>query len=189
MTLPRIATEKEWLAARETLRVEEDRLIETREAVSAARRRLPMVEITKEYTFAGPAGTVGLLELFEGRDQLLIYQFWFEPGEQPCGGCSMWVNNLGRLSYLHDDGTSLAMVSRAPAADLQTIKEERGWTMPWFSVIGDDFNTDTGYVGEAQLTVFVRADDRIFRTYSISGSALTTLSTHWTLLDLTPGGV
>lgn len=61
--------------------------------------------------------------------------------------------------------------------------------MPWFSVIGDEFNTDTGYVGEAQLTVFLRDDDQVFRTYSTSGRALTSLSTHWTLLDLTPRGV
>lgn len=188
MKLPRITTEEEWLAAREALRVKEEGLVEARKAVSAERRSLPMVKITKDYAFSGPGGTTSLLDLFEGRRQLLIYQFWFEPGEQACAGCSMWVSNLGPLSYLQERDTSFAMVSRASSPEIEVTKDRRGWTVPWFSVIGEEFNTDTGYVGEAQINVFVRDGDRIFRTYAVSGSILETLSTHWTLLDLTPRG-
>lgn len=127
MNQPRITTEEDWLAAREALRAKEAGLIDAQDAVAEERRSLPMVKITKDYAFTGPSGTVGLLDLFEGRRQLLIYQFWFEPGEQPCEGCSMWAYNLGRLSYLHDADTSLRWcLERHPRRSKRSRSNEAG---------------------------------------------------------------
>jgi predicted dithiol-disulfide oxidoreductase (DUF899 family) len=189
MGLPRIATQAEWLAAREELLAEEQELGRARDALVVKRRGLPMVEIIKDYAFGGPKGQIGLLDLFEGRRQLLVYHFWFEPGAEPCEGCSMWMRNLGSVADLNALGTSLALVSPAPSAEIESVKERRGWTVPWFSTVGGDFSADSGYTGEAQITVFVRAGNTIFRTYvTASGRDLETLSNHWTLLDLTPLG-
>lgn len=189
MGLPRISTQEEWLAARKELLSEEQDLARARDALIVERRRLPMVEIIKDYAFDGPEGRIGLLDLFEGRRQLLVYHFWFEPGAVPCEGCSMWMRNLGSVADLNALGASLAMVSPAASADIESVKERRGWTVPWFSTVGGDFSADSGYAGKAQITVFVRDGNTIFRTYvTASGRDLETLSNHWTLLDLTPLG-
>lgn len=189
MGLPQVATQEEWLAARQELRATEEELARAREALTVERRRLPMVEIIKDYAFDGPQGRIGLLDLFEGRRQLLVYHFWFEPGGEPCEGCSMWMRNLGSVADLNALGTSLALVSAAASADIESVKERRSWAVPWFSMVGDDFSADNGYTGKAQITVFVRDGNTIFRTYTTaSGRDLETLSNHWTLLDLTPLG-
>jgi len=189
MGLPEVATQEEWLAARQELRAMEEELARAREALTVERRRLPMVEVIKDYAFDGPQGRIGLLDLFEGRRQLLVYHFWFEPGAEPCEGCSMWMRNLGSVADLNALGTSLALVSPAASADIESVKERRSWAVPWFSTVGDDFSADHGYTGKAQITVFVRDGNTIFRTYvTASGRDLETLSNHWTLLDLTPLG-
>ena len=189
MGLPEVATQEEWLAARQELRAMEEELARAREALTVERRRLPMVEVIKDYAFDGPQGRIGLLDLFEGRRQLLVYHFWFEPGAEPCEGCSMWMRNLGSVADLNALGTSLALVSPAASADIESVKERRSWTVPWFSTVGGDFSADNGYTGKAQITVFVRDGNTIFRTYvTASGRDLETLSNHWTLLDLTPLG-
>lgn len=188
MTLPPIGSQDEWLAAREALLAKEDELARAREALIAERRELPMVEVERDYAFEGATGRARLLDLFDGRRQLLVYHFWFEPGESPCEGCSLWVSNLGDIANLHARDTSMVLVSRAPSADLQAVKQRRGWTVPWFSPVGSDFNDDAGYAGAAQITVFLRDGARIYRTYVTSGRTLETIGNHWTLLDLTPLG-
>jgi predicted dithiol-disulfide oxidoreductase (DUF899 family) len=158
-----------------------------RDAVTEERRRLPMIEVVKDYGFDGPDGSVGLPDLFAGRQQLIVYHFWFEPGEEPCQGCSWWLNNLGHVPSLHDADTSIAVVSRASSVEIEAAKERRSWTVPWFSLAGDDFNDDAGYTGEAQISVFLREGDKVFRTYATAfGRMLETVSNHWTLLELTP---
>jgi predicted dithiol-disulfide oxidoreductase (DUF899 family) len=189
MDLPRIATQEEWLTAREEHRANEEALAQQRDTVTAERARLPMVETDKDYTFGGPDGTVGLLDLFDGRRQLLTYHFWFQPGGEPCEGCSLWVRNLGYVTGLHERDTSLVLVSPASSAEIEAVRERRNWTVPWFSAIGTDFNDDMGYTGTAQITVFVRDASSVYRTYATSGSVLETLSNHWSLLDLTPLGL
>ena len=189
MTLPSVATPQDWVAALETLRGEEERLARTREAVIAARRELPMVEFGADHAFEGADGRTRLLDLFEGRGQLLVYHFWFEPGEEPCEGCSLWVSNLGDVANLHARDTTLALVSRAPVADIAAVRERRGLRVPWYSMAGEDFNAATGYVGAAQISVFVRDGDAVYRTYVTQGGKhLETLGNHWTLLELTPSG-
>jgi len=189
MDLPRITTHEEWVTAREELRAVEETLAKARDAVKAERGRLPMVEIGRDYAFNGPDGRVSLVDLFAGRRQLLTYHFWFEPGGEPCEGCSLWVRNLGYVTGLHEGDTSLVLVSPASSAEIEAVREDRNWIVPWFSAVGTDFNDDMGYTGSAQITVFVRHGNSVFRTYATSGRVLETLSNHWSLLDLTPLGL
>lgn len=186
MSLPGITTQEEWLEARERLLAKESELLQTRDDLTAERRQLPMVKIVKDYVFEGPNGNVGLLDLFDGRRQLIVYHFWFPEGEQPCEGCTLWLNNVGDVASLHAGDTSLVLVSRARSTELEEAKKRKGWTLPWFSAVGEEFLEDVGYTDDAQLTVFLRDGDAVYRTYATSGRVLTTLGNHWTLLDLTP---
>jgi predicted dithiol-disulfide oxidoreductase (DUF899 family) len=147
MSLPKIATRDEWLAARKQLLAEEKELTRRRDALSTKRRNLPMVEIDKAYTFEGPSGTVGLLDLFEGRNQLILYHFMFDPSwDEGCPSCTAGTDELspGFFEHLHVRDTSYAMVSRAPYEKLARWKAKKGWTVPWYSSFGTDFNYDFG---------------------------------------------
>ena len=106
-------------------------------ALNTERRKLPMVEIDKEYIFQGPDGQASLLDLFEGRGQLLIYHFMFDPDwEEGCESCSFLADGIGHLAHLHARDTTLAMVSRAPLAKLEAFRQRMGWTVPWYSSSG-----------------------------------------------------
>jgi predicted dithiol-disulfide oxidoreductase (DUF899 family) len=189
MAMPRVGTQEEWQAARSRLQAKEDMLLEAHDAVVNERRQLPMVEVTRNYVFEGSAGLIGLPNMFDGRRQLLLYRFWFPPDEEPCPGCSRWVRNLGDLEALHAQDVSLVMVSHAPSTRLEAVRKARGWTsVPWFSAVDDDFDAETGYTGTAQITAFLRDNNRIFRTYSTEGRVLETITNYWTLMDLTPLG-
>jgi predicted dithiol-disulfide oxidoreductase (DUF899 family) len=147
MSLPRIADGEEWLAARERLLAKEKELTRQRDSLSAERRQLPMVEVDKDYRFEGPGGTVGLIDLFEGRAQLIMYHFMFDPSwEDGCPSCSAGIDELspGFLDHLHVRDTTFAMVSRAPLAKLERWKQVKGWDLPWYSSSGSDFNYDFG---------------------------------------------
>jgi predicted dithiol-disulfide oxidoreductase (DUF899 family) len=140
---PQVASYDQWLVARKALLVEEKALTHARDAVNTARRQLPMVEVDKAYVFEGSDGQATLLDLFEGRDQLLIYHFmWLFDEGQGCPSCSFIVDNIGDLSHLHARHTTLAVVSRGPFADIDAYRERMGWTMPWYSSFGSDFNYD-----------------------------------------------
>src|SRR5262245_36366216 len=122
MSLPRIATRDEWLAARKDLLAKEKELTRQRDAVAAERRELPMVEVGEDYRFEGPGGEVGLAELFEGRPQLIVYHFMFDPEwDQGCSSCTAGTDELspGFFEHLHTRDTSYAMVSRAPFAKIE----------------------------------------------------------------------
>src|SRR6476646_793396 len=147
MTLPNIATRDEWLAARTALLAKEKEMTRARDALNAERRRLPMVEITKDYRFQGPDGEVGLLDLFEGRPQLIVYHFMFDPSwDEGCPSCTAGTDEIskGFLDHLHTRGTTYAIVSRAPLAKLERWKAQRGWDLPWYSSDDSDFNYDFG---------------------------------------------
>jgi predicted dithiol-disulfide oxidoreductase (DUF899 family) len=140
---PPIASHAEWLAARKALLAREKEATRARDALSAARRRLPMVRIDKDYPFAGADGEVGLVDLFEGRRQLIIYHFMFDPRwDDGCPTCSRYVDALSGLSTLRDRDTTFALVSRAPYAKLAAHQARRGWSVPWYSSYGSDFNYD-----------------------------------------------
>lgn len=152
MSFPRVATREEWLTARKKLLAKEKNLTRQRDALSAERRDLPMVEITKDYRFDGPDGTVGLPDLFEGRKQLIMYHFMFHPEwEDGCPSCSAGIDELSRgfLEHLHVRDTTFAMVSRAPLAKLQRWQAKKGWDLPWYSSFGSDFNYDFGVTIDA----------------------------------------
>jgi predicted dithiol-disulfide oxidoreductase (DUF899 family) len=197
MKLPPVVSPREWQVAREKLLAKEKEATRARDALAAERRRLPIVQIEKDYVFEGPDGKVALLDLFDGRRQLIVYHFMFAPGvdgwpSAGCDGCSMVVDNIGHLAHLHARDTSLVLVSRAPLANIERYKERMGWTVPWFSSAGSDFNVDFGVTtdqGETfGLSVFLRDGDRIYRSYFTSGRGVEALGSNWTFLDLTPLG-
>ncbi len=145
VNLPNVASHEEWRAARVELLAEEKALTRARDALNAKRRQLPMVKVEKEYTFDGPEGPVGLLELFEGRRQLIVQHFMFDPAwEDGCPSCSAGGDEVspGLLEHLHTRDTTLAMVSRAPLDRIEAYKRRKGWAFPWYSSHGSDFNYD-----------------------------------------------
>jgi predicted dithiol-disulfide oxidoreductase (DUF899 family) len=197
MELPRVAPQAEWQAALEELHQKEKRLTREHDALAAERRRLPRVRIDKDYVFQGPDGEVRLLDLFEGRRQLILYHFMFAPGvdgwpDAGCDGCSMVADQIPHLAHLHARDTSFAMVSLAPIEKIEAYRHRMGWEIPWYSSEGGDFNRDFGLTTDAYeifgLSVFIREGDEVFRTYFTSGRGVETLGTVWTLLDLTPLG-
>ena len=141
--LPEVVSRQEWLAARKTLLKQEKELTQARDRVNADRRRLLMVRMDKPYAFEGPDGTVSLLDLFEGRDQLVMHHFMFGPEwNEGCASCSSAADGIGRLRQLHVRNTTLVAVSRAPYDKIATFRERMGWTFPWYSSHGSDFNYD-----------------------------------------------
>jgi predicted dithiol-disulfide oxidoreductase (DUF899 family) len=145
MSLPDVVSPEDWLVARKELLVREKELTRLKDALNTARRELPMVRIEKDYRFDGPRGAVSLLDLFEGRRQLAVHHFMFDPRwDDGCPGCTGEVEERseGLLAHLHARNTSLAIVSRAPLAKLEAYKAKRGWTVDWYSSFGSDFNYD-----------------------------------------------
>ncbi len=145
MSLPEVVSRDEWLAARKELLAKEKELTRQRDELSAERRRLPMVKIDKEYVFEGPEGPRTLLDLFEGHRQLIVVHFMFDPSwENGCPSCTAGADEMsnGHFEHLHARDTRLVYVSRAPLAKLEAYKERRGWTFPWYSSYGSDFNYD-----------------------------------------------
>jgi predicted dithiol-disulfide oxidoreductase (DUF899 family) len=140
---PEIVSREDWLAARKALLSREKELTRQRDQVNAERRRLPMVKIEKEYAFDGPEGKQTLLDLFAGRQQLIVYHFMFDPRwDEGCPGCTGFVDALGDLSMLEERDTTFMLISRAPLAKLEAYKAQRGWNRPWVSSFGSDFNYD-----------------------------------------------
>jgi predicted dithiol-disulfide oxidoreductase (DUF899 family) len=145
MSFPKVVSREEWLAARKALLTQEKEMTRARDALSAERRRLPMVEITKPYEFTGPDGPADLGDLFEGRRQLCVAHFMFDPEwENGCPSCTAGADEMspGLMRHLHVRDTSLVYVSRAPIDKIERYKAERGWTFPWYSSYGSDFNYD-----------------------------------------------
>ena len=145
MNLPQVVSRDQWLVARKELLAKEKELTRQRDTLNAERRRLPMVRIDKEYVFEGPTGQASLLDLFDGRRQLIVRHFMFDPSwDDGCPSCSAGADELcdGLLRHLHIRNTSCVVVSRAPLAKIQDYKARKGWTFPWYSSFGSDFNYD-----------------------------------------------
>ncbi|GAA1966054.1 DUF899 domain-containing protein [Amycolatopsis minnesotensis] len=187
--LPAIVTPEEWQAAREALLVKEKRLTKAMDAVSAERRRLPMVAFDKEYEFDGRHGKAALLDVFEGRKQLIVYHFMLHPGsDHLCPGCSLVLDNMGHPAHLHARDTTLAVIAPAPLPEAEAVKKRMGWTVPWYSSDGTDFTEDCGVGTGFGVSVFLRDGDRVFRTYFTTGRGGDQLDTTLRYLDLTPMG-
>jgi len=145
MALPDVVSAEDWRKARIDLLAEEKAMTRARDALSTKRRELPMVRVDKDYRFEGPDGPCGLLDMFEGRSQLIVQHFMFDPEwEDGCPSCTAATDEVseGLLRHIHTRDTTLALVSRAPLARLERYKAERGWTLPWYSSFGSDFNYD-----------------------------------------------
>jgi predicted dithiol-disulfide oxidoreductase (DUF899 family) len=195
MNMPPVVSPQEWEAAREELLAEEKAFTRARDALAAKRRRMPRMAVEKDYRFEGPAGEVTLLDLFEGRRQLVVYRFFYEPGvkgwpEHGCPGCSFLADQVAHLAHLNARDTTLAFVSRGPQADIEGWKARMGWQMiPWYTLT-DDFDSDFG-VGEWHGTnAFYRDDDdnQIFRTYFVNERGDEAMGSTWNYLDITALG-
>jgi predicted dithiol-disulfide oxidoreductase (DUF899 family) len=185
ISLPPVVTAEEWAAATAELRTAEKELTRAHDAVAAHRRRLPMVEF-RDYTFDGAGGPATLLDLFEGRRQLIVYQFMGEP--RWCEGCCMFTDQISRLEHLHARDTSFAVVSTAPYAELAPLRERMEWRVPFYSSAHNDFAADCGTAQGFGLSVFLRDGDRVFRTYFTTARGVEQLGSVWSFLDLTPLG-
>ncbi|AVT32347.1 DUF899 domain-containing protein [Plantactinospora sp. BC1] len=211
-----VASRQDWLAARKRLLASEEEAARRLAEVGAQRRALPAVKLEKEYVFDGPEGKVTLLDLFAGRRQLIVYHFMFDPAwEHGCKFCSYLVDNIGHLSHLYARDTTLVLVSRAPLAKIESFKARMGWSLPWYSSHGSDFNYDfhvtldeavapveynyrdratlerTGgqTSGEAGgLSVFVQGGGDVYHTYSTYGEGAALLHGIDNYLELTPQG-
>jgi predicted dithiol-disulfide oxidoreductase (DUF899 family) len=217
MDQPTVVSMADWLAARKALLAKEKDFTRARDALSAQRRALPMVQLDKGYVFEGPNGPATLLDLFDGRRQLIVYHFMFEPTwDEGCPSCSYFADNFsGAILHLAARDTAFAVVSRAPIAKLEVFRKRMGWTFPWFSSLETDFNYDFHVTldeaaGSVEynyqdasalkqagklwmdelpgLSVFLRDGDTVYHTYSTYQRGLDLLINTYNYLDLTPFG-
>jgi predicted dithiol-disulfide oxidoreductase (DUF899 family) len=192
MNTPPIVSPQEWEAARQQLLVKEKALTRARDALAAERRRMPWLAVEKEYEFDGPTGKASLLDLFDGRRQLIVYRAFFEPGvfgwpEHACRGCSFMADQVAHVAHLNARDTTLAFVSRAPQTDIERLKARMGWRMPWYT-IGDSFDTDFGVDEWHGTNAFIRDSDNVFRTYFINNRGDEQMGSTWNYLDITALG-
>jgi predicted dithiol-disulfide oxidoreductase (DUF899 family) len=193
MNLPPVVSAEEWKSAREEMLVKEKELTRARDALAAERRRMPRLAVEKEYRFEGPDGPASLADLFDGRRQLIVYRFFYDPDvkgwpEKGCPGCSMVADQVAHLAHLNARDTTLVFVSRAPQEKIAQLKERMGWDIPWYTLT-DDFDADHD-VGEWHGTnAFLRDDEgQIFRTYFIDNRGDEAMGGTWAYLDITALG-
>jgi predicted dithiol-disulfide oxidoreductase (DUF899 family) len=198
MNTPPIVSPQEWEAAREELLVKEKELTRARDGLAAERRRMPRMAVEKDYRFDGPDGEASLLDLFEGRRQLIVYRAFYGPEvttyaeggaypERACVGCSFVADQVANLAHLNTRDTTLAFASRAPQAEIQGLKKRMGWEMPWYTIT-DDFDADFGVDEWHGHNAFIREGERVFRTYFIDSRGDEALGTTWSYLDMTALG-
>ena len=192
MKVRRVVPAQEWEDARRKLLVKEKELTRAHDALAAERRRMPWMAVDEDYRFDGPDGQVGLLDLFEGRRQLIVYRFFYEPGvhgwpERGCVGCSMMADQVAHLAHLNARDTTYARVSRAPQSHIRRLKAEMGWSAPWYTIT-DGFDADFGVDEWHGTNAFVRDGDRVFRTYFLNHRGDEALGSTWSYLDLTALG-
>jgi predicted dithiol-disulfide oxidoreductase (DUF899 family) len=197
MELPKVVSAKEWKAANERIIAKEKEATRASDALAAERRRQPAMRVEKAYEFEGPDGKANLLDLFEGRRQLFVYNFMFGPNQEVgCDGCSMVVDQLTDIRHLHARDTSFALASRAPLEKLLRYRERMGWDdIPWYSWGGSDYGVDLGLsppepqAGTYQdgemfgLNAFLRNGDEIYRTYFTTNRGLEVIGPVWSFLD------
>jgi predicted dithiol-disulfide oxidoreductase (DUF899 family) len=190
MEKPEIVSAERWQAARAELLASEKELTRALDRQAALRRRLPMVKVVEEYTFDTPSGDKSLLELFDGRGQLAVYQFMDNGPDHFCPGCTHLTDNvpdpaIGRLA---DAGVSWVTVSNMPLAQIEAYKARRGWTLPFVSSHGTSFSKDFDANGGFMLTVFLRDGEDVYRTYNTTQRGVDRLLFTNNILDLTPYG-
>ena len=188
-----VVSAKEWEAARQQLLVKEKELTRARDALAAERRRMPWLAVEKDYKFDGPKGKASLLDLFDGRRQLIVYRAFFEPGvvgwpEHACVGCSMVADQVAHPAHLNARDTTLVFASRAPQTDIERLKARMGWQfIPWYTIT-DGFDKDFGVDEWHGTNAFIRDGDRVFRTYFINNRGDEQMGNTWNYLDITALG-
>ena len=193
MQTPPIVSADEWKAEAQRMHEKEKAHSRDRDALAAERRRMPWLEMEKDYRFVGPRGELSLLDLFEGRRQLIVYRAFFEPGvsrwpERACIGCSMVADQVAHPAHLNARDTSLAFVSRAPQADIARLKAHMGWEhIPWYTLT-DDFDADLDMAEWHATNAFIRDGSRVFRTFVTSGRGDEQMGNTWNYLDITALG-
>ncbi|MGN6676155.1 MAG: DUF899 domain-containing protein [Streptosporangiaceae bacterium] len=216
---PRVVSAAEWLTARKELQAAEEAAARTLQEIASRRREMPAVRIQKDYVFEGPADKASLLDLFEGRTQLIVQHFMFDPDwDEGCPVCSLLADSIGTLAHLHARHTSFAVVSRAPISKIEPFRQRMGWTFPWYSSYGSDFNYDFHVTHDENVapveynfrsaqelidmgepffarpgeqggvSVFFRDGDTVLHTWSGYGPVTDLLSGNDVRLDLTPLG-
>src|SRR4051812_44217719 len=191
-TRPPVVPPQAWETARQQLLVKEKALTRSRDALAAERRRMPWMAVEKAYEFEGPRGKLSLLDLFEGRRQLIVYRAFFEPGvfgwpDHACRGCSMVADQSSHLAHLNARDTTLAYASRATQKDIERLKARMGWTMPWYTIT-DGFDADFGVDEWHGHNAFIRDGDKVFRTYFINNRGDEAMGSTWSYLDMTALG-
>jgi len=197
---PPIVSPEEWQTAWESLLVKEKELTRARDALAAERRRMPWMAVEKDYRFEGPDGPASLLDLFEGRRQLVVYRAFYAPDvttypqaggaypERACVGCSFGADQVAHPAHLNARDTTLAFVSRAPQAEIQGLKERMGWQkIPWYTIT-DDFDADFGVNEWHGTNAFIREGEKVFRTYLINSRGDEAMGSTWAYLDITALG-
>jgi predicted dithiol-disulfide oxidoreductase (DUF899 family) len=192
MQTPPIVSAQEWDAALAQMLVKEKELTRARDALAAERRRMPWLAVEKEYRFDGPNGEASLVDLFEGRTQLIVYRAFLEPGvhgwpEHACVGCSMVADQVAHVAHLNARDTTLAFASRAPQPDIERVKKRMGWEMPWYTML-DDFDKDFGVDEWHGTNAFIRDGDQVYRTYFINNRGDEQMGNTWDYLDITALG-
>ncbi|GAB3223764.1 DUF899 domain-containing protein [Algoriphagus aestuariicola] len=214
--IPKIVSRSQWLDERKSLLEKEKAATKLLDATRAARRRMPMVKVEKEYLFEGPEGELSLLEMFKGRRQLIVHHFmYFDDTSKFCPGCSLEASQNYSLilqEKLHKKSVTLAAVSRAPLKRIEEEKAKNHWDFPFYSSQKSDFNYDfqatvdpkrnmeynyqgielkslKDYAGDLPAkSVFLRVADKVYHTYSAFARGTEMVATHFNYLDMTPYG-
>jgi predicted dithiol-disulfide oxidoreductase (DUF899 family) len=210
----RVVSHEDWLKARLELPAAEKEFTHEREALTSRRMTMPWERVEKDYRFDGPSGALSLADLFDGRSQLIVYHFMFAPDwEEGCKSCSFMADNFNGIPiHLNHRDVTFAAVSRAPFAKLDAYKKRMGWSFPWVSSYGSDFNFDyhvsftpeemaageayynygpwrTGASDDVGISVFAKNESgEIFHTYSCYGRGTEMLNGAYHYLDLVPKG-
>ena len=183
MDLPPVVTPQEWDAARQELLVKEKELTRARDALAAQRRRMPRMAVDKDYLFDGPSGPASLHDMFDGRRQLIVYRFFFQPDvdgwpDRGCPGCSLLADQVGHLAHLNARDTTLVFVSRAPQDAIAQLKKRMGWDVPWYTIT-DSFDADFGVDEWHGTNAFLRSTDEAGDGSSARTSSTTVATKRW----------
>jgi predicted dithiol-disulfide oxidoreductase (DUF899 family) len=190
--LPPVVDRATFQAELDTLRVREKALTREYDQVSAARRRLPVVEVDATTPVTGPDGPITLLQAFEGRKQLMTYYFMWhhdKPAAEQCEGCTWNATQVAELSYLHSRDITYAIFCQGPYAESRRYRDFMGWTMPWYSA---QDSLDTLLVGRTigmmHVVCYLREGDRVFETYWTTRRGVEAVDCAYSLMDLTVYG-
>jgi predicted dithiol-disulfide oxidoreductase (DUF899 family) len=210
----KIVSQSEWMESRKDLLTKEKEFTVLRDQLNQKRRDLPWVQVNKEYDFDGPTGKQTLSELFEGRSQLIVYHFMYDPSwNAGCPSCSFWADNFNKIIvHLNQRDVTMIAISRAPYNKLEAYQKRMGWDFKWVSSYNTDFNYDYhvsftseelsknkafyNYIDQSNpgteregVSIFYKnSSGKIFHTYSTYARGIDILNTTYNYLDLVPKG-